>query len=44
MQVGREKIGGDALMGINVDTPVGPDLLELITSEAGIEDSWSVEL
>jgi D-3-phosphoglycerate dehydrogenase len=44
MQVGREKVGGDALMGLNVDTPVGPDLLELIVSEVGVEDAWSVEL
>jgi D-3-phosphoglycerate dehydrogenase len=44
MQVGREKIGGDALMGLNVDTPVGPDLLELIVSEVGVEDAWSVDL
>ncbi|GAB4280716.1 MAG: phosphoglycerate dehydrogenase [Coriobacteriia bacterium] len=44
MQVGREKIGGDALMGLNVDTPVGPDLLELIVSQVGVEDAWSVEL
>ncbi|MFA5844491.1 MAG: phosphoglycerate dehydrogenase [Coriobacteriia bacterium] len=44
MQVGRTKRGGVALMGINVDTPVGPGLLEEIVGEAGIEGVWSVEL
>jgi D-3-phosphoglycerate dehydrogenase len=44
MQVGRTQVGGEALMGINVDTPVGPELLEKIVSEAGITDAWSVEL
>jgi D-3-phosphoglycerate dehydrogenase len=44
MQVGRTQVGGEALMGINVDTPVGSELLEKIVSEAGITDAWSVEL
>jgi len=44
MQVGRKKVAGNALMGINVDTPVTPEVLEEIVKEAGIEDSWSVEL
>ncbi|MBE0476868.1 MAG: phosphoglycerate dehydrogenase [Coriobacteriia bacterium] len=44
MQVGRQKVGGSAVMGINIDTPIGPDLLERIVAEAGIEDAWSVEL
>ncbi len=44
MQVGRKKIGGNALMGINVDTPVPDEVLEKIIAEAGIEDAWSVEL
>jgi len=44
MQVGRKKVGGNALMGINVDTPVPEDVLGDILHEAGIEDAWSVEL
>jgi len=44
MQVGRKKVGGNALMGINVDTPVTQDVLDEIVREAGIEDAWSVEL
>lgn len=44
MQVGRTKRAGSAVMGINVDTPIGPELLTEIVDEAGIEDAWSVEL
>jgi D-3-phosphoglycerate dehydrogenase len=44
MQVGRTKMAGEALMGINVDTPVPLDVLESIKAEAGIEAAWSVEL
>ena len=44
MQVGRKKIGGNALMGVNVDTPVPVDVLDKIVAEAGIEKAWSVEL
>ena len=44
MQVGRTKMGGEALMGINVDTPVSSALLDEIKAEAGIIDAWSVEL
>lgn len=44
MQVGRKKMGGQALMGINVDTPVPDDVLDKIVAEAGIEKAWSVEL
>jgi D-3-phosphoglycerate dehydrogenase len=44
MQVGRMKLAGTALMGINVDTPVPKDALELIKTEAGIKEAWSVEL
>ncbi|MBE0416362.1 MAG: phosphoglycerate dehydrogenase [Coriobacteriia bacterium] len=44
MQVGRKKLHGTALMGINVDTPVPPETLETIVTEAGMEDAWSVEL
>jgi D-3-phosphoglycerate dehydrogenase len=44
MQVGRMKMAGEALMGINVDTPVPRDVLQLIKAEAGIAEAWSVEL
>ncbi|MDP2181290.1 MAG: phosphoglycerate dehydrogenase [Actinomycetota bacterium] len=44
MQVGRTTVGGEALMGINIDTPVPAELLEQIVGEAGINDAWSVEL
>lgn len=44
MQVGREKMGGTALMGINVDIPVPRETLNKIMAEAGIEVAWSVEL
>lgn len=44
MQVGRMKMGGEALMGINVDIPVPREVLQLIKSEAGIAEAWSVEL
>jgi len=44
MQVGREKMGGSALMGVNVDSPIAAGVLARIVEEAGIEDAWSVEL
>jgi len=44
MQVGRHEAGGTALMGIVVDSPIAPELLDHILAEAGIEDAWSVEL
>jgi D-3-phosphoglycerate dehydrogenase len=44
MQVGRTKMGGQAVMGINVDTPIGPGLLERIVEEVGIDQAWRVEL
>ncbi|MEW5706058.1 MAG: phosphoglycerate dehydrogenase [Actinomycetota bacterium] len=36
MQVGRKKIGGEALMGLNVDTPIPDEVIEEIKSSAGI--------
>lgn len=36
MQVGRKKVGGEALMGINVDTPIPPEVVEEIKTSAGI--------
>ncbi|MDP2234489.1 MAG: phosphoglycerate dehydrogenase, partial [Actinomycetota bacterium] len=44
MQVGRTTRGGNALMGVNVDTPMPDDVLAKIVAEAGIEKAWSVEL
>lgn len=36
MQVGRRKIGGEALMGLNVDIPIPDNVIEEIKSSAGI--------
>ncbi|MCL5291702.1 MAG: phosphoglycerate dehydrogenase [Actinobacteria bacterium] len=36
MQVGRRKLGGEALMGVNVDTPISDEVIEEIKAEAGI--------
>lgn len=44
MQVGRKGVGGEALMGLAIDSPVGPELLDRIKKEAGLSDAWSVEL
>jgi D-3-phosphoglycerate dehydrogenase len=44
MQVGRHEVGGEALMGITLDSPIEPDLLRRIVEEAGFIDAWSVEL
>ena len=44
MQVGRTTKGGNALMGVTVDTPVPNDVLQQIVHEAGMHDAWSVEL
>lgn len=39
MQVGRKKLGGEALMGINVDAVIDAAILEHIKKEAGIADA-----
>lgn len=44
MQVGRKKFHGQAVMGINVDDPIPPDVLEEIKEVAGIEDAKFIEL
>ncbi|MCL6471755.1 MAG: phosphoglycerate dehydrogenase [Firmicutes bacterium] len=36
MQVGRKKLGGEALMGVNVDTPIPDEVIEEIKIAAGI--------
>ncbi len=44
MQVGRADEGGQALMGITVDTQVNNELLARIEESAGLDDAWAVEL
>jgi D-3-phosphoglycerate dehydrogenase len=44
MQVGRTEAGGTALMGVNVDTPIVPELLGAIATTMGAIDAWSIEL
>lgn len=44
MQVGRRVLGGEALMGINVDVPISKEILEYIKSESGIEEAKFLEL
>jgi D-3-phosphoglycerate dehydrogenase / 2-oxoglutarate reductase len=44
MQVGRDEAGGTALMGLSVDTPLTPELLETIKTAADMNDAWSVEI
>ena len=44
MQVGREKIGGRAVMVLNVDNPVSEDVLEKVKTVDGISDVKLVKL
>ncbi len=44
MQVGRKKLGGEALMGINVDAELSQEILERIKTEAGIADATSITI
>jgi D-3-phosphoglycerate dehydrogenase len=44
MDVGRMEAGGLALMGINLDSALTTETLELINSRAEVEDAWYVEL
>ena len=44
MQVGRKKIHGEAVMGVNIDIPIPGDVIETIVEEAGIADARSIEL
>ncbi|HEY5540523.1 MAG TPA: phosphoglycerate dehydrogenase [Coriobacteriia bacterium] len=44
MQVGRKEAGGQALMALNVDGTLSPELLEKIVAGAGMNDAWYVEL
>jgi len=44
MQVGRTEMGGSALMGVTMDSSIGPELLSRIAQAVQAEDAWSVEL
>ena len=44
MQVGRKKLHGEAVMGVNIDSPIPGDVIEKIVEEAGITDARSIEL
>jgi len=44
MQVGRREAGGQALMGITVDSQISAALLERIREQAGMDEAWSIEL
>jgi D-3-phosphoglycerate dehydrogenase len=44
MNVGREKVGGRALMVLMVDTPVPDDLMEQLRALPGMETARQVTL
>ncbi len=44
MQVGREKLGGEAVMGLNVDQPISEEILEKIRAEAGVAEAKFIVL
>ena len=44
MQVGRENIGGEALMGLTVDQPIPPQALDEITSTISASDAKFIDL
>jgi len=44
MQVGRQKLGGEAVMGLNVDQPISEEILEKIRTEAGVADAKFIVL
>ncbi|MBN2169328.1 MAG: phosphoglycerate dehydrogenase [Actinobacteria bacterium] len=44
MQVGRREIGGEAVMGINVDTPIPEDVMEEIRNTAGVREGKFITL
>ncbi|TET55459.1 MAG: ACT domain-containing protein, partial [Actinobacteria bacterium] len=44
MQVGRRTLGGEALMGINVDSHISEEILEKIKKESGIAEATFMEL
>lgn len=44
MEVGRKKIHGEAVMGVNIDTPIPEDIMEEIKKTAGITEAWYIVL
>jgi D-3-phosphoglycerate dehydrogenase len=44
MDVGRMEAGGTALMGINLDSPLAPEIVALISEALDVQDAWYVEL
>jgi D-3-phosphoglycerate dehydrogenase len=44
MDVGRMEAGGTALMGINLDSPLLPEIVEQIGKALDVQDAWYVEL
>jgi D-3-phosphoglycerate dehydrogenase / 2-oxoglutarate reductase len=44
MEVGRQAAGGLALMGLTVDTPISPELLERLAKETNAEQARSILL
>ncbi len=44
MQVGRKKIGGEAVMGLNVDDSISKDVAKQIEEQEGISAVWSITL
>jgi D-3-phosphoglycerate dehydrogenase len=44
MQVGRKKLHGQALMGVNVDSAIPSEVLDDIKHKAGIKDAWFIEI
>jgi D-3-phosphoglycerate dehydrogenase len=44
MQVGRQKLGGEAVMGLNIDQPLSEDILDAIRTEAGVADARFIVL
>ncbi|HJV04156.1 MAG TPA: ACT domain-containing protein, partial [Actinomycetota bacterium] len=44
MEVGRKEAGGLALMGLTVDSPIPPDILERIVTAVGMKSARSITL
>ena len=44
MQVGRQTVGGEALMGLAVDSPLPDDDLDRIKAEARMDDAKLIVL
>ncbi len=44
MQVGRKKIGGEAVMGLNVDSSIPKKVATEIEAQEGISAVWTIKL